>query len=108
MRLFSWDENGKRIQYDATFNPYIFLETNNQADCTSIFNTKLKKKSFRTQADRYRYLKDNKIERLFENFNAQQQFLIDSFWQTNETDDFNKHELKVYFIDIDFCDCIIK
>ena len=101
MRLFSWDENGKRIQYDATFNPYIFLETNNQADCTSIFNTKLKKKSFRTQADRYRYLKDNKIERLFENFNAQQQFLIDSFWQTNETDDFNKHELKVYFIDIE-------
>ncbi|NBW57025.1 hypothetical protein EBR43_04435 [bacterium] len=101
MRLFSWDESGKRIQYDATYNPYIFIETNNQADSTSIFNTKLKKKSFRTQADRYRYLKDNKVERLFENFNAQQQFLIDSFWQTNETDDFNKHELKVYFIDIE-------
>jgi len=101
MRLFSWDSEGKRIQYDASYNPYIFLETNNHSDCTSIFNTKLKKKVFRNQAERYKYLKDNKVERLFENFNVQQQFLIDSFWQVNETDDFTKYDLKVYFIDIE-------
>ena len=45
MRLFTWDKDGKRISYDTTFEPYIYLETNNHPDCTSIFNTKLKKKS---------------------------------------------------------------
>ena len=46
MRLFTWDKDGKRIALDTTFEPYIFLETNNHSDATSIFNTKLKRKKF--------------------------------------------------------------
>jgi DNA polymerase elongation subunit (family B) len=101
MRLYTWDESGNRIALDTTFEPYIFLETNNRPDCTSIFNTNLKKKRFKNQADRARYLRDNKITRVFENLNIQQQFLIDSFHEKNEHADFNKNPLKVYFIDIE-------
>jgi DNA polymerase elongation subunit (family B) len=101
IRLFTWDENGNRVAYDTTFEPYIYLETNYESDVLSIFNTKLKKKKFKNQADRSRYLKDNSITRVFENLNVQQQFLIDTFWKTNESEDFNKHPLKVFFIDIE-------
>lgn len=101
IRLFTWDESGKRISYDTTFEPYIYLETNFESDILSIFNTKLKKKKFKNQAERARYLKDNSVTRVFENLNVQQQFLIDSFWQVNEDTSFNKHPLKVLFIDIE-------
>ena len=101
MRLFTWDDTGKRIAVDTTCEPYIYLETNNHPDCTSIFNTKLKKKKFKNQAERSRYLKDNKITRIFENLNIQQQFLIDCFWETNEKEEFNKHPIRVLFIDIE-------
>ena len=101
MRVFTWDETGKRISYDTTFEPYIFLETNNHSDCKSIFNTPLKRKRFKNQAERARYLKDNKITRIFENINVQQQFLIDSFWEKNEEPGFTKHQLRMLFIDIE-------
>jgi DNA polymerase elongation subunit (family B) len=101
MHLYSWDENGNRVTIDSTFEPYVYLETNNAPDTTSIFNTKLKKKRFKNQSDRSRYIKDNGIIRVFDNFNVQQQFLIDTFWQDNEKDNFNQHPLKVYFIDIE-------
>jgi len=101
IRLFTWDESGNRISYDCSFEPYIYLETNNKEDVLSIFNTKLKKKKFKNQAERYRFLKDNKIERVFENLNVQQQFLIDTYWKNNEDADFNKNPIKVLFIDIE-------
>ncbi len=101
VRLFTWDETGKRIAVDSTYEPYIYLETNNHADCKSIFNTSLKKKKFRNQAERGRYLKDNKVTRIFENFSVHQQFLLDAFWRDNEKPDFNRHSLRVLFIDIE-------
>lgn len=101
MRLYTWDENGKRIQIDSTYEPYIYLETTHNEDCLSIFNTKLKKKRFRHQAERSQYLKDNNITRIFENLGVQQQFLIDYFCGQNESADFAKHALKVHFIDIE-------
>ena len=101
MNLYTWDDQGNRITVPSTYEPYIYLETNNAPDTMSIFNTKLKKKRFKNQSERSRYIKDNKIERVFDNFNVQQQFLIDTFWQDNEKDDFSQFPLKVYFIDIE-------
>jgi len=101
INLYTWDENGKRITIPSTFEPYIYLETNNAPDAMSIFDTKLKKKRFKNQYDRSRYLKDNKVTRVFENFNVNQQFLIDTYWQDNEKSDFTKNQLKVHFIDIE-------
>ena len=99
--LYTWDEKGNRIVIPSTYEPYIYLETNNAPDAMSIFNTKLKKKKFKNQYDRARYLKDNKVSRVFENFNVNQQFLIDTYWQDNEKPEFTANQLKVYFIDIE-------
>jgi DNA polymerase elongation subunit (family B) len=101
IHLHTWDENGKRVTIQSTYEPYIYLETNNAPDALSIFNTKLKKKKFRNQYDRSKYIKDNKVTRVFENFNVYQQFLIDAYWQENEKPEFTKNQLKVYFIDIE-------
>ena len=101
INLYTWDEKGKRITLTSTYEPYIYLETNNAPDAMSIFNTKLKKKKFKNQYDRSRYLKDNKVVRVFENFNVNQQFLIDTYWQENEKPEFTNNQLKVYFIDIE-------
>ncbi len=101
MRLYTWDEKGNPITIDTTYEPYIFLETTHHEDCVSIFNTKLKKKTFRNQAERSQYLKEHEIVRVFENLGVQQQFLIDYFGTQNEDHDFTKFNLLVYYIDIE-------
>jgi DNA polymerase elongation subunit (family B) len=101
IRLFTWDSNGKRVAIDSTFHPYIFLESNNSQDATSIFNTKLKKKSFRNQFEKSRYLNETKTSRIFENLSPSQQFLIDNFWQVNESAEFSQFPLKLFFLDIE-------
>jgi len=55
MRVFTWDDAGKRITYDSTFEPYIYLETASNPTATSIFNTGLKKISFRNHFDKNKY-----------------------------------------------------
>ena len=101
MRLYCWDENGKRIHVDVSYEPYIYLETTHNEDCLSIFNTKLKKRRFKNQAERSQFLKDNNITRVFENLGVQQQFLIDYYSNQNETPDFAKNPLRTLFIDIE-------
>lgn len=101
MRLYTWDENGNPIATDHTCEPYIYLETTHNEDCLSIFNTKLKKRRFRNQADRSQYLKDNEITRVFENLGVQQQFLIDYYGTQNESPDFAKFPLRTFFLDIE-------
>jgi len=101
MRLYTWDENGKRISYDTTYEPYLYLETNNSPEATSIFNTSLRKRSFRNQFDRYKYVNENLGTRIFENLPPAQQFLVDLFHGQNETAEFTKHPLKVYYFDIE-------
>lgn len=101
VRLFSWDVHGNRISYDTSYEPYIYLETAGTGDAVSIFNTQLKKKTFNTHYDRYKYLNDNEGQRIFENLPAVQQFLVDTFYTKNESSDFSKFPIKVYFIDIE-------
>ena len=66
-KLFTWDKSGNRVCYDTSFNPYVYYETNGKNNGTSIFNTKVKKRSFRTQYDRYKFIKDCGVKRVFEN-----------------------------------------
>ena len=101
IRLFTWDSTGKRVAIDSTFHPYIFLESNNSSDAISIFNTKLKKKTFRNQFEKSKFLADINTPRVFENLSPAQQFLIDNFWQVNETPEFSQFPLKLYFLDIE-------
>ena len=101
IRLFTWDKNGSRIAIDSTYHPYIFLESNAGQDATSIFKTKLKKKTFKNQFEKSKYLRESGITRVFENLSPAQQFLIDNFWQTNEDVSFSQFPLKLYFLDIE-------
>jgi DNA polymerase elongation subunit (family B) len=100
IRLFTWDENGKRVSYDVSFNPYLYLE-DPRGDKTSIFNTKVKKRVFNTAYDRNKFIGDSGVKRVFENLPASQQYLIDCFWRENETPEFSQHPLKTMFIDIE-------
>jgi DNA polymerase elongation subunit (family B) len=98
--LFTWDKDGKRVQLKVTHDPYIYLE-NVKGEAESIYGTKLTKKIFRNQYERYKFLKESEIKRVFENLNITQQYLVDTFWQNNETPEFSKHPIKILFLDIE-------
>jgi len=98
--LFTWDKDGKRIKVEASHDPYLYVESNN-GDAQSIYGTKLSKKIFRSQYDRYKFIKDSNIKRVFENLPATQQFLVDMFWKDNETPEFSQHPIKSMFLDIE-------
>lgn len=100
VRVYTWDANGRRTFYDATYRPYLYIESNNGSDLKSIFNTNLKKISFKTQYDRNEYIKRG-ATRIFENTPPIQQHLIDSYWEKNEDKDFSKNPLKLYLLDIE-------
>lgn len=100
-KLYTWDKAGKRVCYDTSFNPYVYYESNGKSDGISIFNTNVKKRNFRTQYDRYKFVKDCGVKRVFENIPSEQQFLIDQYWEHNEGKEFTQHPLKIHFIDIE-------
>ena len=93
MRLFTWDEDGNRIQVTQSYNPY--------QTATSIYKTPLRKVVFKRESERRQFIKNNKIKRLFEHLPVKQQFLLDNFWQVNETDDFTKNPIKMLLLDIE-------
>ena len=103
MRLYTWDENGKRITVDHTYQPYLYTEVQSSAQgtATSLFKTPLKKLTFPTQYDRSKFIKENNITRVFENLPQIQQFLINRFWQDNESLDFSKFPIKMLLLDIE-------
>jgi len=101
MKVFTWDENGKRVSYDVSYNPYLYVESNNQPNKTSIFNTPLKKRVFKNQYERSKFVKESNVKRLFENLTVNQQFLIDSYLNDYEKPEFISNPLKVLFLDIE-------
>lgn len=103
IRLFTWDENGNRIVVDHTYHPYLYVEAtpNQKTDGVSIYKTPVRKISFQNQYERYKYIKDNELRRVFENLPCQQQFLVDRFWQVNETKEFAQHPIKMILLDIE-------
>ena len=98
--VFTWAETGERVSYVSKFNPYVYIEDSKGADL-SIFNTKIRKKSFNTYFDKLKWIKETGTKRLFENFNPVQQSLIDMYGDYNDTEDFVKFPLKIYFFDIE-------
>ena len=100
IKLFTWDDEGKRITRDVTFNPYLYLESPD-GDKMSIYGTKVKKRVFNTQYDRNKYIADSGNKRLFESIPTIQQYLLDTFWRENETTEFTQHPLRMVFLDIE-------
>lgn len=101
IRLATWDDSGKRIATDIPFNPYMYIETESNADAMSIYNTKLAKREFKSSWDRDKYVKNSGLKRIFYNIQAEQQFLIDTFKTKNGDEDFSKYPLKIFYLDIE-------
>jgi len=101
MILYTWDNEGRRVSYDVSYNPYLYVESNNKPDATSIFNTPLKKRKFKNQYERSKFFKESNVKRLFENLSVNQQFLIDTFYKDYEKPEFIQNPLKVFMIDIE-------
>lgn len=100
VELFTWDEDGKRVRYTVSHDPYLYLE-DSKGEFNSIYNTKLKKKVFRNSYERSKFLRDGGIRRVFENLPPVQQYLLDTFWKENETAEFTQHPIKICFLDIE-------
>ena len=88
MRLFTWSEDGERITTDVGYHPYFYYETNNKRlqSATSLYGTKLRQITCRSEKERRDKIKDMGIDRIFENITPYQQFLIDQYWEKNEDD----------------------
>ena len=102
-KLFTWDNLGGRVVLDCSYNPYLYLETKTpgNASATSLFKTPLKKKSFRNQHERRKFISRCGTKRVFENLSCDQQFLSDTYHTICTDDDFNKFPVMTYFIDIE-------
>lgn len=99
--LRTWTEDGKRIDTEIPFRPYLFLEQENAKDAKSIFKTPLVKKSFRNSFERKKYIDNSATTRIFYNLNAEQQCLIDLFKDTNNSPTFSGFPLKIFYLDIE-------
>ena len=98
--LFTWDEDGKRIIVNSSFEPYLYVE-DPRGDKTSIYNTKVKKRVFNNSYSRGKFLTDAGVKRVFENTPTVQQYLLDMYWQENEKPEFSTQPLKFCFFDIE-------
>jgi DNA polymerase elongation subunit (family B) len=102
MRLYTWDEEGNRIETDCPYRPYFYSETNNnRPDGISLYGTKLRKHFATSELDRRKKIEDLNDHRIYENISPYQQFLVDRFWEVNETDEFQQFPLKIWFFDIE-------
>ncbi len=101
MTLFTWDKDGNPIREEYGYNPWLYVGTTGSKDAVSMFNTPLKKITFNTDFERRKYVADSGITKFFDNLPCIQQFLVEKFWNVNETPEFSQIPLKVAFIDIE-------
>ena len=101
MILFTWDKNGVPVREEYDYKPWLYVGTTGSKDAVSMFNTPLKKITFNSDFERRKYVKDSGITKFFDNLPTQQQFLVEKFWNINETPEFSKNPLKIAFIDIE-------
>nr|DAT07172.1 MAG TPA: DNA polymerase [Caudoviricetes sp.] len=101
MTLFTWDKDGNPIREEYDYKPWLYVGTTGSKDAVSMFNTSLKKLTFNTDFERRKYVADSGITKFFDNLPCIQQFLVEKFWNVNETPEFSQIPLKVAFIDIE-------
>lgn len=99
--LFGWDKKGNRKTFVENFGPYIYIESQNHNDATSIYGTQLKKIDFKSQFERRRYVKESGFNRIFYNIRPEQQYLIDTFRETDLAECAVVNPLKIFYLDIE-------
>jgi hypothetical protein len=101
IHLWTWDDMGNRTKVLSSFEPFLYVETKDATDAKSIFNTPLKKMSFRNQKSRRDFVDRSTIKRLFYNLSVTQQFLLQSYKDSVDNPDFGCFPLKIFFLDIE-------
>lgn len=99
--LRTWTDDGKRIETEIPFRPYLYTEKEKATDAISIFKTPLQKRLFRNSFDRRKFVDNSSTNRIFYNLPPEQQFLIDTFKDNNNNLSFAKHQLKIFYLDIE-------
>src|SRR6218665_1657084 len=101
--LFTWDDDGNRITLKHRFRPYVYFEddSSDSNDNKTIFGTRTRIKTFNSSYERKKALTDLGINRVFQNLQPVQQYLVDQFAGLNETKEFSRFDLKVQYLDIE-------
>ena len=99
--LWTWNDEGKRIKVETSYEPYLYIESKNHQDAISIFNTSLKKLTFKNQFERSKFANETPIHRLFHNIGCEQQFLLQMYKDENQKPDFAQFPLKIFHLDIE-------
>lgn len=100
IKLATWDENGNRVRIDVPFKPYLYVDSP-KGKYTSIFEQKVDKREFNTPYDRSQFIKRYGSNRFYENFDVNQQFLLDCFWKNIADKDFAANPLRILMLDIE-------
>ena len=100
IKLATWDSEGRRVRVNRQFMPYVYIE-NPHGEYKSIFGTRLEKKEFDNPFERRKYVDRVTTDRIYENFDATNQYLLDTFWQDAEKEEFSRYELRTIFFDIE-------
>jgi DNA polymerase elongation subunit (family B) len=101
IHLWTWNESGERIKVETSYEPSLYVESGNQQDAISIFNTDLKKITFKNNYYRNKFVNETPIKRIFQNLNIEQDFLINTFREDKKEKDLSGFPLKIYFWDIE-------
>lgn len=100
IKLATWDEDGKRVRIDLSFKPYLYVDSP-KGKYISIFEQKVDKREFNTPYDRTQFIKRFGSNRFYENFDVNQQFLLDCYWKHISDKDFAANPLRILMLDIE-------
>ena len=101
IHLWTWDEYGNRIKIETSYEPYLYIESTQGTNAVSVFDTPLKKITFKNQFERSKYVNDTPIKRLFHNISCEQEFLLSTYKDEIDQPTFGENPLKIYFFDIE-------
>lgn len=101
MHLYTWDEDGNRIETKEPFKPFYYLDSEIDPKYKSIYGSGLKKVEFNNDFDRRQSIKNANIKKTYGNLPVEQQYLIEKFWKDNRHSDFSKFSLRLFTIDIE-------
>ncbi|HPM74119.1 MAG TPA: DNA polymerase domain-containing protein [Saccharofermentans sp.] len=95
-----WDAEGNRVEKWINHSSHLYYE-DPHGEYVSMFDTKLARKQFKSVADRKRWITSNPNLRTFESLPPTREFLFDLFAGTQEEEDFQKHPLRIAYLDLE-------
>ena len=101
VHLWTWNEEGKRVKIESSYEPHLYVESVHASDAVSIFNTPLKKVKFKNQFERNKFVNETPIKRIFHNLSCEQDFLLSSFKDEIHKPEFIAQPLKIFLWDIE-------